>query len=201
MASLPFALRNAVNNVMKLPDNIQEIHLRVNKPIVLYSPDNRYFITENFKLTADYQSNLIKVTKPDINETFSNICNFSVYSKQNEIVNGFITLYGGNRAGICGTALNKEGIIYNIRDITADKRHIALRCKTSVYIAERLTGNFVQIVRCPKFSPEIQMPCLVLQCNSFVSAFAMHKHGERRERKHYMFRRAAEHPQIIIVCW
>lgn len=125
LASLPFALRNAVNNVMKLPDNIQEIHLRVNKPIVLYSPDNRYFITENFKLTADYQSNLIKVTKPDINETFSNICNFSVYSKQNEIVNGFITLYGGNRAGICGTALNKEGIIYNIRDISSINIRIA----------------------------------------------------------------------------
>ncbi|MCH5304305.1 MAG: hypothetical protein J1E41_05525, partial [Ruminococcus sp.] len=124
-ASLPFVLKNAVNNVKNLPDNLQEIHLRVNKPLALYTPENRYFITEGFLLTTDFRNDLINVTKPELDETFTNICNFSVYSKQNEIVNGFITLKGGNRAGICGTALSKDDSIYNIRDISSINIRIA----------------------------------------------------------------------------
>lgn len=86
--------------------NLQEIRLCINKPIILYS-----------KNKSDIINRLI--TKKDLEHIFTLMCNYSVYSKQNEIKQGFITLKGGNRAGICGTAVyGKDGII-NIRDISA----------------------------------------------------------------------------------
>mgnify|MGYP007003684630 FL=1 len=48
-----------------------------------------------------------------------------MYNRQNEIVNGFVTMYGGHRAGICGTAVVNNGKIVNIRDITSINVRIA----------------------------------------------------------------------------
>ena len=79
---------------------------------------------------------MLVVSKADIVDTFNNICNYSVYNRQNEIVNGFVTMYGGHRAGICGTAVVNNGKIVNIRDITSINVRIAREhkgCADSLY--------------------------------------------------------------------
>ena len=50
------------------------------------------------------------------------MCNYSMYSYQKEINSGFITLKGGHRVGICGTAVyeyDKDLYIGNIKDISS----------------------------------------------------------------------------------
>lgn len=121
---LPFSLRNAVTNVKKLPE-IMEIHLIAGKPLMLHTKSDTIFITENYTISDTYSKSNIIVTKGEIDEAFTNICEYSVYSKQNELVNGFITLSGGNRAGICGTAVNRNDLIHNIRDISSVNIRIA----------------------------------------------------------------------------
>lgn len=86
---------------------IQEIRIRVNKPICLLVNSKNIII------------NNTKITKNDIEALFNNICEFSIYSYQNEINNGFITLKGGNRVGICGTAVIENNKIVSIKDITS----------------------------------------------------------------------------------
>lgn len=113
---LPFSLRAIVD---KLPDDTQEIRLRVNRPAALQTPFKTLYITDNISFTEQYSPLLPTVSQKELFETFNTICGYSVYSKQNEIINGFITLKGGNRAGICGTAVMAEGKIINIRDITS----------------------------------------------------------------------------------
>ena len=54
-----------------------------------------------------------------LDEVVRKICEYSVYSRQNEIVNGFITLRGGHRAGICGTAVLRDGEMSNVRCISS----------------------------------------------------------------------------------
>jgi stage III sporulation protein AA len=124
-AYLPFALRNAVANVKNLQSKIIEIRLIREKPIVLRTVFERYFITEDYNLSDTYAENLIISSSSDIDETFRSMCEYSVYSKQGEISNGFITLSGGNRAGICGTAVNKNNSVYNIRDISSINIRVA----------------------------------------------------------------------------
>ena len=113
---LPFSLRAAVD---KFPTGLQEIRLRVNKPVVLYTPDNTFYIDNSLCITQKPSQNLLLLTQKELSEMFTAICGYSVYSKQNEIINGFITLKGGNRAGICGTSVIKDDKIINIRDITS----------------------------------------------------------------------------------
>lgn len=61
----------------------------------------------------------------EIADVFAEICRYSVYSFQGEIARGFVTLDGGNRVGICGTAVYKNGKIDFIKDISGLNIRIA----------------------------------------------------------------------------
>ena len=125
---LPFKLRNALQSV-KLPDDITEIRMISGRPVIICTASKRLYITDSFKLSEKAEGKLLAVSKNDINDTFNSICNFSVYARRDEITNGFITLPGGNRAGICGTAVNRDGSVYNIRDISSVNIRIAREVK------------------------------------------------------------------------
>lgn len=110
----------------RLCNDAMEIRLRVNRPLTVVCSDVTYFVTRQGGLTSTpISNNMLNVTKGDISDTFHNICNYSVYSRQNEIVNGFVTLQGGHRAGISGTAVVNGEVITNIRDISSINIRIA----------------------------------------------------------------------------
>lgn len=116
--------------IINIPDEIkekvQEIRVRVNRPLTLCCQDENLFVTSNGCLTnAILDNKMLMVGKKEICEIFNNLCNYSVYSKQNEIKNGFITINGGHRAGICGTAIVENNKITNIRDISSINIRIA----------------------------------------------------------------------------
>lgn len=72
----------------------------------------------------------------EIADIFAEICRFSVYSFQSEIAQGFVTLDGGNRVGICGTAVYKNGKIDFIKDISGLNIRIAhekIGCSDELY--------------------------------------------------------------------
>src|SRR5574344_830708 len=115
---------NIFKRMLNLPEkiqvNTQEIRIRLNRPISVCCPDNTYFITENGCLTNKLiDQPMLTVNQRDIADTFHNICNYSVYARQNEIKNGFVTMQGGHRAGICGTAVYEGESVINIRDISS----------------------------------------------------------------------------------
>lgn len=84
--------------------NISEIRLRVNRPVSVSSFGKNYYVTENGGLTS-HKSLGIVAGKNDITECFRAVCDYSVHSYKKEISEGFITLEGGNRVGISGTAV------------------------------------------------------------------------------------------------
>ena len=139
---LPFALRNAMYNAELPGEKIMEIHLICGQPLVLHTAKSSYFIGENNIVTERYADNLVTVGKNHIEECFNSLCGYSVYSKQNEIVNGFLTLQGGNRAGICGSAVVKDGKISNIRDISSINIRVADEIKNcSKFLLEKININ------------------------------------------------------------
>lgn len=107
-----------------LPDEIQceiqEIRLRADKPITICCGNLSYYITDK-SFTADIYNNLnyIKVSKADIFEVFTKACTYSVYNRQNEISKGFVTLSGGHRMGLSGTAVYSNGELVNIKEISS----------------------------------------------------------------------------------
>ena len=61
----------------------------------------------------------------EIADCFAEICRYSVYSFEEEIAQGFITLDGGHRVGICGTTVTKNGRITSLKDISGLNIRIA----------------------------------------------------------------------------
>ena len=57
--------------------------------------------------------------KQDIEESYRRICDFSIYSHQEEIKKGYITVQGGHRVGISGTAVLQQGQIATVREISS----------------------------------------------------------------------------------
>ncbi len=116
--------------LLKVPVSIMnsavEIVLRAERPLCIECPQKRYYITENGCVTDTLLSqSMVQVSKSSMMEVFQNICNYSVYSYQNEINNGYITLKGGHRAGVCGTAVIDNSRIVSIKDISTINIRIA----------------------------------------------------------------------------
>ncbi len=122
--------------VLKIPDHIkahaQEIHIRINKPVSIYCGNITYYLTANNQLISCgvcLDNDMLIATQHDVYECFQNICCYSVYTRQSEIKNGFITMRGGHRAGICGTAVYMDNTLANMRDISSINLRIAKEIK------------------------------------------------------------------------
>lgn len=118
-------LYNRFNLPVEIKARAQEIRLRSGRPIVLSLPDGPLFMTSIGNPVYSVRADILCAEKSDIEEAFRIICDCSVHSHQREIQNGFITLRGGHRAGICGTAVTDGGFISNIRDISSINLRIA----------------------------------------------------------------------------
>lgn len=98
-------------------DGLEEIRLRQGLPIALYYRDRTYYITPKGQLSASYTGCLV-ATKADLIEGMELISEASVYALEDEIKNGYITIEGGHRVGICGNAVLKHGRIANLNHIS-----------------------------------------------------------------------------------
>ena len=92
---------------------LEEIRIRASKPVIL-----------KYTNLEQVLENLI-VTQEEILEILQYICNNSIYSYQNQICNGYITLKGGHRVGITGSVVMTEGKITNIGYISSLNFRIA----------------------------------------------------------------------------
>ncbi len=116
----PFLVNKLKSVPDEIRDNLIEIRLRVNKPIALCLIDDTYYLTDKGCLTNTILNQPMLITNSrELQEIFNTICCFSVYSKQNEIKNGYVTIKGGHRIGICGTAVIENNSIINIRNISS----------------------------------------------------------------------------------
>lgn len=117
--SLSINLRKKINNIKDNPVNIEEIRLRVNKPMIINGGNQDYFYDDlNNCLSLNIKNPYI-VKKEDIEETFQIICRYSVHSFIDDIKKGFITLRGGHRIGIVGKVIIENGQVKNIKHISS----------------------------------------------------------------------------------
>lgn len=112
---------------------LEEIRLRVNKPIILKF--------NQFEKVFEYQ-----VTPEDILETLRIICENSIYSYQNQICNGYITIKGGHRVGITGNVVIDNNKVVNINYISSLNFRVAkqiIGCSNKIikYVIDNENNN------------------------------------------------------------
>lgn len=109
----PNASMNKIEPELNAPNlQIEEIRLRSNKPLML-------------KMGQETQVIDYIVKQQEVLQAFERICENSVYSYTRQICDGYITIRGGNRVGIVGSAVLDNGQVININYISSLNFRIA----------------------------------------------------------------------------
>lgn len=103
----------------------QEIRLRINRPVTISCPNGIYFVKENGGIGCLAGRDSVIAEKPDLEESFRILCGNSIYSHETEIRSGYITLRGGHRAGISGTAVFQNRTVSGMKDISSINIRVA----------------------------------------------------------------------------
>lgn len=85
-------------------DRVEEIRIRVDKPVILKMGLNELVLKYN-------------VSGDEILNILQSFCSNSIYTYQNQICGGFITIPGGHRVGVSGSVVVKEGKVTNITNL------------------------------------------------------------------------------------
>lgn len=103
---------------------VEEIRLLAGQPVMLYIGGEGFFISSMGDITPA-QGNGISISKGQLGEVFRLACDNSVYAVEDEIRCGYITIEGGHRVGICGSAVIKKGQVTYIKNISAMNIRVA----------------------------------------------------------------------------
>ncbi len=107
-------------------DKLQEIRFKIGKPI--------FFQIGNIEKLASYE-----VKREDIKSIVQRMSNYSIYSFEEEIKQGYLTIKGGHRVGICGRCVIDEGKVKTIRDISS----LNIRICREIYNASKLVMPYI----------------------------------------------------------
>ena len=102
----PTNIRNLLYNEIKNEELLEEIRIRINKPIIL-------------KFNKSEQIIKYFVNQEEILRILQSVCENSIYSYQHQIAEGFVTVKGGHRVGISGSCVVENGKVININYINS----------------------------------------------------------------------------------
>lgn len=122
----PMNLSNIIYNTIisnnKIKDELQEIRIRIERPLILKLRES--------EIIVEY-----KITQNEILQIVERLCENSIYAYKKQLCEGYITIKGGHRVGITGTAVIENGEIINIKYITSLNFRIArqvLNCSNRI---------------------------------------------------------------------
>lgn len=113
---------NLFKENIKITEEIQEIRMRTNRPILLKLREKDLILQYN-------------ISQAEILQILERLCENSIYAYKNQICAGFITVKGGHRVGLTGSCVIENGKISNIKYISSLNFRIArevLNCSTKV---------------------------------------------------------------------
>ena len=129
----PINLSNIIYNTIisnnKIKNELQEIRIRVERPLILKLRDS--------EILVEY-----KITQNEILQIVERLCENSIYAYKKQLCEGYITIKGGHRVGITGTTVVENGEIINIKYITSLNFRIA---RQVLNCSNRIIGQVVNI--------------------------------------------------------
>jgi stage III sporulation protein AA len=124
---LKFLPKNIADLINKIPphqkEELEEIRIRIDRPIEI-----------TMKGAPRFLSYIIR--QEDAFHLMNKISQFSIYTLEEELKRGYITVSGGHRIGLAGKVILEDGKVKAIRDIASFNIRIA---KEKIGIAEKIT--------------------------------------------------------------
>ena len=107
---------NLLQENPQIGNELQEIRIRVDKPIILKLKEKDLILQYN-------------ILQTEILQIVERLCENSIYAYKNQICEGFITIKGGHRVGLTGSCVIENGKITNIKYISSLNIRIAREVK------------------------------------------------------------------------
>ncbi|MBE5958059.1 MAG: stage III sporulation protein AA [Lachnospiraceae bacterium] len=121
------------DNIMCDTKDLNEIRVRRDKPVTYYTDNKEYKVLfEGKDVNADVGM---------IQNIYNRICRYSKYAYESYIRNGFITIEGGHRVGICGRAVIKNNEVYTIDNISSLNIRV---CHEIVGVASEISDKIIK---------------------------------------------------------
>lgn len=136
---LPGHIRQMVRQIPEATlGSAEELRLRLAKPLSLAGCGFEIFLGKNGGTTA---AKAYRVTEEDLKSALQLVCNFSMYSVEEELRNGFVTVSGGHRVGVCGRAVIDKGKVKTLKDISYMNFRVA---KQIIGAADKAIGYLIR---------------------------------------------------------
>ena len=96
---------------------LEEIRLRVRKPLILNGARGERLLTADGTPTGDPRR-AYRVSEDDMLRTVALVTGSSLYAVEDELRQGFVTVPGGHRVGLCGRAVVDGGKVRTLKYLT-----------------------------------------------------------------------------------
>ena len=137
-AALPAELSDPLSRLdPEFVRDVTEIRLRTFGPVMLRKPQGVFFLNGRGVLTSEL-SDAKKMSEALMNDCFHALCGYSVHSAQPQINQGYLTLSGGHRVGVCGTMKQMPDQSYFVQEIAGINIRIARNamCELPHFLAD-----------------------------------------------------------------
>lgn len=103
---------------LRLPSSLEELRLREGRPLQVVLDGADLFVTPEAGLATEPGAGY-RLDHDDLLRTFQLIAQGSVYAWEDELKNGFLTVRGGHRVGLCGRAVVEDGRIRTLKQVAS----------------------------------------------------------------------------------
>ena len=117
MKIFPLGLRGLLKTAVEDFEELQEIRLRVQAPVLLIYDNREYFLSRSGRMDRKRDSAYI-VSKEEMCETLEYVGGYSLYAFEEEMKQGYITIAGGHRVGIAGKVILDGGRVRSMKNIS-----------------------------------------------------------------------------------
>lgn len=128
----------------KLPEPVlskaEEIRMRLGKPLGILGGNEEAFVGAEGSICTSAEKAYI-INAEDLKCSLQLVCNFSMYSVEEELRNGFVTVRGGHRVGVCGRSVLENGRVKTLKDISFMNFRIARQVPGA---ADKIIGYLVR---------------------------------------------------------
>lgn len=129
-SAVRFVVPSLRTHLLSLPEEIRsqvlEVRLRAGGAVMLTTLSGTVYLLTDGRISGLWRSDVLTCTAAQVQETFLSLCGYSVHSVQREICEGFLTLPGGHRAGLCGRAgTDAAGRVQSLSTVTSINLRIA----------------------------------------------------------------------------
>lgn len=100
----PDFLRPLWRQVFGMADRLEEIRLRADKPVLLYTGDGEYFLSRDGQVIEDMRD-ACRMDGRELDAVLNHICRYSLYAYEEELRQGYLTVPGGHRVGLAGRVI------------------------------------------------------------------------------------------------